>query len=197
MATDIMGVSGRAMLEALIAGERDVHMLAGLAKARMRPKNPALVEALTGNFGEHHAFLCRLHLERIDHLTEAIRDLSARIEQEMRPFARQLELLAAVPGVGRGVAEVIIAETGGDMTRFRTAGHLAFWAGSAPATTNPPADTNPADAGTATDGWGPLWAPRLWPPPAPGRPPTSAPATDAWHPAWAKRKRSSPSNTPS
>ncbi|MFJ8314210.1 MULTISPECIES: hypothetical protein [unclassified Streptomyces] len=81
MATDIMGVSGRAMLAALIDGERDVHAVAELAKARMRPKIPALVEALTGNFGEHHAFLCRLHLERIDHLTEAIGQLSARIEE--------------------------------------------------------------------------------------------------------------------
>ncbi|MGA5135571.1 IS110 family transposase, partial [Streptomyces olivoreticuli] len=132
VATDIMGVSGRAMLEALIDGERDVHTLAGMAKARMRPKIPTLVEALTGNFGKHHAFLCRLHLEQIDHLTAAIGELPMRIEEEMRPFAHQLELLATIPGVGRGVAEVIIAETGGDMARFRTAGHLASWAGVCP-----------------------------------------------------------------
>ncbi|MEV6949912.1 IS110 family transposase [Streptomyces sp. NPDC051172] len=132
VATDIMGVSGRAMLAALIDGERDVHTLAQMAKARMRPKIPALVEALTGNFGEHHAFLCRLHLERIDHLTAAIGELSVRIEAEMLPFAQQIELLQTIPGVGRATAEALIAETGGDMSRFRTAGHLASWAGVCP-----------------------------------------------------------------
>jgi transposase len=132
VATDILGVSGRAMLEALIAGERDVRVLASKAKARMRPKIPALVEALTGNFGAHHAFLCRLHLARIDQLSAAIAELSARIEAELRPFARQLERLQTIPGVGRTVAEVIIAETGSDMTRFPSAAHLASWAGVCP-----------------------------------------------------------------
>jgi transposase len=132
VATDILGVSGRQMLAALIEGERDVHTLAEMAKARMRPKIPQLVHALTGNFGEHHAFLCRIHLERIDQLSAAIGELSARIEEEMRPFAHQLERLQTVPGVGQTVAEVIIAETGGDMSRFRTAGHLASWAGVCP-----------------------------------------------------------------
>lgn len=132
VATDILGVSGRAMLEALIAGERDVRVLASKAKARMRPKIPALVEALTGNFGAHHAFLCRLHLARIDQLSAAIAELSARIEAELRPFARQLEQLQTIPGVGQHTAEVIIAETGGDMTRFRTAADLASWAGVCP-----------------------------------------------------------------
>ena len=132
VATDILGVSGRAMLTALIEGERDVHTLAEMAKARMRPKIPQLVEALTGNFGEHHAFLCRLHLERIDQLSAAILELSARIEEQMRPFTRQLEQLQTIPGVGQTTAEVIIAETGGDMSRFRTAAHLASWAGVCP-----------------------------------------------------------------
>jgi transposase len=131
VATDILGVSGRAMLTALIEGERDVHVLAEMAKARMRPKIPQLVQALTGNFGQHHAFLCRLHLQRIDQLCAAILELSTRIEDEMRPFARQRELVT-MPGVGQTTAEVIIAETGGDMTWFRTAGHLASWAGVCP-----------------------------------------------------------------
>ena len=87
---------------------------------------------MTGNFGEHHAFLCRLHLERIDQLTAAIGELSARIEEQMLPFARQLEYLATIPGVGQSVAEVIVAETGADMSRFRTAAHLASWAGVCP-----------------------------------------------------------------
>ncbi|MFF4829351.1 IS110 family RNA-guided transposase [Streptomyces sp. NPDC001312] len=132
VAIDILGVSGRAMLEALINGERDVHVLAQMAKARMRPKIPSLVEALTGSFGERHAFLCRLHLDRIDQLKAAIGQPSTRIEEEIRPFARQLELLQTIPGVGRAVAEVLIAETGADMSRFRTAGHLASWAGVCP-----------------------------------------------------------------
>ena len=132
VATDILGVSGRAMLAALIDGERDPQALAELAKARMRRKIPQLVEALIGNFGEHHAFLCRLHLQRIDQLSAAIGELSARIEQQMRPFARQLQQLATIPGVGQSVAEVIVAETGADMSRFRTAAHLASWAGVCP-----------------------------------------------------------------
>jgi transposase len=130
--TDILGVSVRLMIEALIDGEQDVHVLAELAKTRMRSKIPDLVEALTGNFQEHHAFLCRMHLQRIDQITAAIVEISARIEEEMRPFARQLELLQTVPGIGQSNAEVIIAETGADMTRFRTAGNLASWAGTTP-----------------------------------------------------------------
>ena len=132
VATDILGVSGRAMLAALIDGERDPQALAELAKARMRRKIPQLVEALIGNFGEHHAFLCRLHLQRIDQLSAAIEELSARIEQQIRPFARQLQQLATIPGVGQSVAEVIVAETGADMSRFPTAAHLASWAGVCP-----------------------------------------------------------------
>ena len=132
VASDILGVSGRAMMTALIAGERDPQVLAEMAKARMRPKIPQLVQALTGNFGEHHAFLCRLHLQRIDQLTAAIGELSARIEEQMRPFAHQLERLSTIPGVGQAVAEVIIAETGADMSRFPTAAHLASWAGVCP-----------------------------------------------------------------
>jgi transposase len=132
VATDILGVSGRAMLAALIGGERDPQVLAQLAKARMRSKIPQLVQALIGNFGEHHAFLCRLHLQRIDELTAAIGQLSARIEEQMRPFAAQLARLATIPGVGQSVAEVIVAETGADMGRFDTAAHLASWAGVCP-----------------------------------------------------------------
>jgi len=132
VATDILGVSGRAMLTALIDGERDPRVLAELARARMRPKIPHLVQALTGNFGDHHAFLCRLHLQRIDSLSAAIGELSARIEEQMRPFARQLQQLATIPGVGQSIAEVIVAETGADMSRFPSAGHLASWAGVCP-----------------------------------------------------------------
>ena len=150
VATDILGVSGRAMLAALIDGERDAQVLAEMAKARMRPKIPQLVAALTGNFGEHHAFLCRLHLERIDQLSAAIGELSARIEEQMRPFARQLEHLMTIPGVGQTVAEVIVAETGTDMGRVRTGANLASWAGVCPG--HRPANANRARPVTATGG---------------------------------------------
>jgi transposase len=120
------------MLTALIEGERDVHTMAEMARGRMRTKIPALVEALTGNFGEHHAFLCRMHLERIDQISASILELSTRIEEEMRPFSSQLQHLSTIPGVGQATAEVIIAETGGDMTRFPTPEHLASWAGVCP-----------------------------------------------------------------
>ncbi len=132
VATDILGVSGRAMLAALIAGEDDAALIADMARGRMRPKIPALTQALTGNFGEHHAFLCRLHLTRIDELSAIIVELSARIEQEMRPFARQIDLLVTIPGVQKATAEVIVAETGADMTRFRSPANLASWAGVCP-----------------------------------------------------------------
>ena len=132
VATDILGVSGRAMLAALIAGEDDAIALAELAKGRMRPKIPQLVQALTGNFGVHHAFLCRLHLQRIDQLSTTIEELSTRIEEQMRPFSHKLDQLQTIPGVARAVAEVIVAETGVDMNRFPSPGHLASWAGVCP-----------------------------------------------------------------
>jgi len=132
VATDILGVSSRLMLQALIGGERDPAALADMAKARMRRRIGDLTEALIGNFAEHHAFLCRLHLQRIDQITATITELSTRIGEAMAPFRDQLTLLDGVPGIGAGVAEIIIAETGGDLTRFPTAGHLASWAGVCP-----------------------------------------------------------------
>ena len=132
VASDITGVSGRAMLAALIAGERDPAQLADLAKRRLRSKIPALTEALTGRFGAHHAFLARLHLDLIDQHSAAIDELSARIEVVIEPFRGARDLIVTIPGISTGVADVIIAETGADMTRFPTAGHLASWAGTCP-----------------------------------------------------------------
>jgi len=132
VASDIFGVSGRAMLEALIAGERDPKVLAELAKGRLRPKISLLEEALIGRFTTHHAFLCRMHLDRIDGIDRDIAALSVRIEREIAPFRDSINRLCTIPGVDRRVAEVIIAETGGDMTRFPTAHHLASWAGVCP-----------------------------------------------------------------
>lgn len=132
VASDISGVSGRAMLAALINGERDPAQLADLAKRRMRSKVPELTEALTGRFGEHHAFLAQLHLDLIDQHSAAIDELTTRIEVVIEPFRGARDLIVTIPGISTGVADVIIAETGADMTRFPSAGHLASWAGTCP-----------------------------------------------------------------
>ena len=132
VASDVLGVSGRAMLDALIAGDRDPGALADLAKRRLRSKIPALTEALTGRFTEHHAFLARVHLDLIDHHTHAIEELTKRIEVLMEPFRGFHTLICTIPGIGSLTADVIVAETGADMTRFPTAKHLASWAGTTP-----------------------------------------------------------------
>jgi transposase len=132
VASDILGVSGRAMLEALIAGDRDPVALAELAKRRLRSKIPALTEALAGRFGEHHAFLARVHLDLIDRHTTAIAEITARIEETIATFRAFRDLICTIPGISTLTADVIIAETGADMTRFPTAEHLASWAGTTP-----------------------------------------------------------------
>ncbi len=120
------------MLEALVGGQRDPAALADLAKRRLRSKIPQLTEALEGRFSDHHAFLTRVHLDLIDHHTQAIDELTARIEEVIEPYGGFRDLICSIPGVGTGVADVVIAETGADMTRFPTAGHLASWAGTCP-----------------------------------------------------------------
>ena len=120
------------MLDALIAGQRDPAELAELAKRRLRSKIPALTEALTGRFTEHHAFLARVHLDLIDQHAHAVQELTARIEVVIEPFRGVRDLIVTVPGISVLVADVIIAETGADMSRFPTAGHLASWAGTCP-----------------------------------------------------------------
>lgn len=132
VASDILGVSGRTMLEALINGDRDPAALADLAKRRLRSKIPALTEALNGRFTDHHAFLARVHLDLIDRHTAAIDALTARIEMMIEPFQGFRDLIRTIPGISTLTADVIIAETGADMTRFPTAGHLASWAGTTP-----------------------------------------------------------------
>jgi len=132
VATDIVGVSGRAMLEALIAGQRDPEVLADLAKRKLRWKLGELSEALDGRFADHHAFLARTHLDLIDHLTGTIDQVTTRIEEAIAPFRGVRDLIVTVPGISTGVADVIIAETGADMTRFASPGHLASWAGTCP-----------------------------------------------------------------
>ena len=132
VASDISGVSGRLMLQALIEGQRDPATLADLAKRRLRAKIPELTEALTGRFSEHHAFLARMYLDAIDQRIQQITELNARIEVAMEPFQSFCELIGTIPGIGQRCAEVIVAETGADMSIFPTAAHLASWAGTCP-----------------------------------------------------------------
>lgn len=132
VASDIVGVSGRAMLEALIAGQRDPVALADLAKAGLRKKIPALTEALYGHFNAHHAFMVRLYLDRIDAHNADIARLDERIEEAMAPFRCARDLLISIPGWSENVANVFIAETGADMSVFPTSAHLASWAGVVP-----------------------------------------------------------------
>jgi transposase len=132
VASNIVGASGRKMLEALIAGERDPAVLADMAQQRLRAKIPALTEALRGRFNDHHAFMARLYLDCLDDHSAKIARLDERIEAAMTPFRPARELLSSIPGFSRVIAEVFIAETGGDMNAFPSAGHLASWAGVAP-----------------------------------------------------------------
>lgn len=130
--SDLLGVSSRAMLDALINGERDPGKLAELARGTMRRRIPELTEALNGRFAEHHAFICRMHLERIDSLTGWTEQLTARIEEAMDPFRAARDFLTTIPGVNTIVADVLVAETGADMSRFETPGRLCSWGGVVP-----------------------------------------------------------------
>lgn len=131
--SDVLGRSGRAMLDALVAGERDPAVLAELALGKMRPKIPVLREALaTARFREHHAWMLGEHLARIDSLDGSLGRIDSQVDRVIAPFASARERLMTIPGVGKTAAEVIIAETGGDMAQFPTAGQLASWAGMCP-----------------------------------------------------------------
>jgi transposase len=144
VASSTLTKSGRKMIEALIAGERDPAVLAEFAYGRMRPKIPQLVRALDGRFDADHAVLLRQLLDHIDWLDLAICALDDRVAELTRPFAEMIARLETVPGIGRRTAEVIIAETGGDMARFPTSAHLASWGGGGP---RPPPGRGPAPAG--------------------------------------------------
>jgi transposase len=132
VASDILGVSGRAMLDALVAGTTDAMVLADLAKGKLRTKIPALREALEGRFDTEHVLIVSQILAHIDFLDEAIERLSDAIEEQIAPFARERDLLMTIPGVKRRTAEVLIAEIGVDMSAFPTPKHLASWAGVCP-----------------------------------------------------------------
>jgi transposase len=132
VASDVLGVSGRAMLEALVGGTTDPEVLAELARGSLRNKLPALREALQGRVARHHRLLVAELLAHLDYLEEAIERLSGEVARVIAPFSPLLALLCTIPGVDRRTAEVILAEIGVDMTRFPTAGHLASWAGLCP-----------------------------------------------------------------
>lgn len=132
VASDVLGVSCRRMLEALIAGERDPEVLAEMALTRMRPKIGDLREALVGRFGDHHALLLRMHLDHVDQLRAIETRLDGEIDGLMAPFAEAATRLLSIPGVGKRVAEITVAEIGVDMARFPTAKHLASWVGLCP-----------------------------------------------------------------
>ena len=132
VASDIFGVSGRAMMAALIAGQRDPNTLAQLAKAGLRRKLADLQDALTGHFSEHHVFLLTKMLSRIDAIQADIDDVDAQIEVYIAPFAEAAARLEQIPGIGRVAARAIIAEIGVEMARFPTAGHLSSWARFSP-----------------------------------------------------------------
>jgi transposase len=132
VATDILGVSGRAMIARLIQGETDPTRLAEEARGRLKKKVDSLQSALQGRVTDHHRFLLQALMDQLRQLEDLIERYSARIGESMRPFAEAEERLITIPGVGRQAAEVIVAEIGSDMSRFETAGNLTSWAGLCP-----------------------------------------------------------------
>jgi transposase len=132
VASSVLTLSGRRMIQALCEGERDPQVLADMALRRLRGKIPELQQALVGHFDEHHAAMCRMHLGRVADLEDGIASLDRQVAETIEPFAHHRDRLCTIPGVATRTAEVIIAEIGVDMSRFPTAGHLASWAGMCP-----------------------------------------------------------------
>ena len=132
VATDVLGVSGRAMLAALAAGETDPEALAGLARGRLREKTRELQEALRGLMGSHQRFMLVSQLRHLEYLDTEIEGLDAEVARRVSPFEATVATVDTIPGVGRLTAEVVVAEMGTDMERFPTPGHLASWAGVCP-----------------------------------------------------------------
>lgn len=133
VASDVLGVSGRAMLRALIDGERDPERLAELAKGVLRKKIPLLREALRGRFRDHHATMLRIIFDHVEQLEASIVALDGEVDRVIAPFAQARDRLTTITGIGKRSAEAIIAEIGVDMDRFPTSAHLASWAGMCPA----------------------------------------------------------------
>jgi transposase len=144
VASGVWSKSSREMIEAMIDGERDPAVLAEMAKGKMRSKTERLIEALEGNFTSHHAFMCRQIIDHLDHLDAAIAAVTAQITTLIVPFEGAVTVLTSIPGVSAVTAQVIVAETGGDMSKFPTAGHLCAWAGVAPASNESAGKRKPA-----------------------------------------------------
>jgi len=132
VATDVMGVSGRAMIQRLMEGETDPHKLADLAQRQLRGKIPELEKALEGELTDHHRFLLKLLWKELAQQEELLAELDTKIEERTRPFAAEIDCLDAIPGVDRRVAQVLLAEVGADMKPFPSDGHLSSWAGMCP-----------------------------------------------------------------
>jgi transposase len=132
VASDVMGVSGRAMLDQIVQGQSDPALLAELAKGRLRDKQALLLKALSGRVRAHHRFMLAQHLSHIDFLDEAIAQLDEQIQEQMRPFAAALATWDSLPGINQRLAEIIVAEIGADLAPFEDAEHLASWAGMCP-----------------------------------------------------------------
>ena len=132
VASDLTGVSGRAMLAALLDGHMDAAAMAQLAQGKLRAKIPQLEQALVGQFGAHQRFMIAQQLVHIDTLDEIIARVSVEIAERVHPFAQEIAQLDSITGVGQRTAEAVVAEVGVDMTRFPTADHLTSWAGLAP-----------------------------------------------------------------
>lgn len=132
VASSILSKSGRAVLDALVVGETDPEKLVELTEGRLKAPRATVVEALRGNVRDHHRFLIKLHLDQIDALNKAVRELEARVEGHLDPFRKNVEILTTMPGISDTAANTIVSEIGYDMARFPTAGHLVSWAGLCP-----------------------------------------------------------------
>ena len=190
VAAEVLGVSGRAMLAALVAGERDPGVLAELARGRLRAKLPQLRQARRGRFRAHHALLIRLALEHLEQLEGSIAELDAQVDRVLAPFAVARDRLDTITGVGKRAAECIIAEIGVDMSVFPTAAHLASWAGRCPGNNLTGGNAVRASPPRATAGSVRCSSS------APGRrraavTATSRPSTGGWRAASGRRRRRS------
>jgi transposase len=141
--TDILGFSGRRMIEALVAGQTAPDALAKLADGRLRATRAELEASLRGRVTAHHRFMLRLHLDQVDALDAAIARLDQEVDGNVEPFRVAIEMLSAIPGLSSLSAEVIVSEIGIDMSRFPTEGHLISWLDSAPRTTKAPESAAP------------------------------------------------------
>jgi transposase len=132
VASNVFGVSGRAMLEALLQGEMSPEETADLARGKLRPKIPQLIEALEGHVNEHHRFLIQMQMEHLEYLEKAIAQLHQRIDEKIKPYQHDVELICTTPGIDTVSAQHIFAEIGGDISVFPSEGHLASWIGICP-----------------------------------------------------------------